>query len=120
MDRRVAVMVPKLISPNQNAFAKGRNTMDGILSLHELLNYTHVRKRVGVVLKLDFEKAYDKVNWQYLLDCHKMRGFDGKWCKWVEQILYNGTVSIKLNGVVGPYFQSAKGVRQGDPMSPFF
>uniref|UniRef100_A0A452XMY6 Reverse transcriptase domain-containing protein n=1 Tax=Aegilops tauschii subsp. strangulata TaxID=200361 RepID=A0A452XMY6_AEGTS len=48
-----------------------------------------------------------------------MRGFDPKWCSWVEQILHNGTVSIKLNNCVGPYFQSAKGVRQGDPYSPF-
>ena len=47
MDRRAAVVVPKLISPNQNAFAKGRNIMDGILSLHELLNYTHVKKKWG-------------------------------------------------------------------------
>uniref|UniRef100_A0A453BTU7 Reverse transcriptase domain-containing protein n=1 Tax=Aegilops tauschii subsp. strangulata TaxID=200361 RepID=A0A453BTU7_AEGTS len=75
--------------------------------------------KVGVVLKLDFEKAYDKVNWEFLLDCHRMRGFNETWCGWVNQILYNGTVSIKLNNSVGPYFQSAKGVRQGDPHSPF-
>ena len=88
-------------------------------ALHELLNYTHVKKRVGVILKLDFEKAYDKVNWDFLLECHRMRGFDPKWCSWVEQILRNSTVSIKLNNCVGPYFQSGKGVRQGDPYSPF-
>lgn len=62
MDRRVAKYANKFISPTQNAFVKGMNIMDGILSLHELLNYMHVKKRVGVVLKLDFEKAYDKVN----------------------------------------------------------
>ena len=93
--------------------------MDGIMTLHELLNYTHVKKKIGVVLKLDFEKAYDKVNWEFLLDCHRMRGFNETWCGWENQILYNGTVSIKLNNSVGPYFQSAKGVRQGDPHSPF-
>ena len=48
-----------------------------------------------------------------------MRGFDDTWCRWIEQILHNGTVSIKLNGSVGPYFQSKKGVRQGGPHSPF-
>ena len=63
LDRRVAIYANKLISPTQNAFVKGRNIMDGVLSLHELLNYTYVKKRVGIVLKLDFEKAYDKVNW---------------------------------------------------------
>ena len=93
--------------------------MDGVLSLHEILNYTYVKKRVGIVLKLDFGKAYDKVNWDFLLECHKMRGFNDTWCGWVKQILYNGTVSIKLNSNVGPYFQSKKGARQGDPHSPF-
>ena len=62
MDRRVEKYVDKLISLSQNAFVKGRNIMDGIMSLHEILNYTHVKKRVGVVLKLDFEKAYDLVS----------------------------------------------------------
>jgi hypothetical protein len=93
--------------------------MGGVLSLHEFLNYTHVKKKVGVVLKLDFEKAYDKVSWEFLLECHKLRGFSDTWCKWIRQILYNGTMSIKLNNSVGPYFQSAKGVRPGDSLSPF-
>ena len=109
LDRRVAIYANKLISPTQNAFVKGRNIMDGVLSLHEILNYTYVKKKVGIVLKLDFEKAYDKVNWDFLLECHKMRGFDKTWCGCIEQILHNGTVSIKLNGSVGPYFQSKKG-----------
>lgn len=78
-----------------------------------------LRKKNGIVLKLDFEKAYDKVNWDFLLECHKLRGFDDKWCKWIEQILHNGIVSVKINNIVGAYFQSHKGVRQGDPLSPF-
>ena len=64
------------------------------------------KKKVGIVLKLDFEKAYDKVNWDFLLECHKMRGFNDTWCRWIEQILNNGTVSIKLNKWVGPYVLS--------------
>jgi hypothetical protein len=108
----------KLFSIQQNAFIKKRNIMDGVLSLHELLNYTHVKKHCGIVLKLDFEKAYDKVNWEYLLECHKIRGFNEKWCCWVKQSLVGGTVSVKLNNEMGPYFQSAKGVRQGDPLAP--
>jgi hypothetical protein len=73
---------------------------------------------VGVVLKLDFEKAYDKVNWDFLLNCHMAKGFCEKWCGWIRKVLYNGTISIKLNNTCGPYFQSYKGVRQGDPLSP--
>ena len=74
---------------------------------------------MAIILKLDFEKAYDKVNWDFLLECHVKRGFNQKWCGWVNQILRNGTVSVKINDEMGPYIQSAKGVRQGDPHSPF-
>lgn len=48
-----------------------------------------------------------------------MRGFNDKWCEWISRILRNGTVSVKINNSVGPYFQSCKGVRQGDSISPF-
>ena len=96
-----------------------RNIMDKVLSLHELLNYTDVKKRVGVVIKLDFEKAYDKDNGDVLLECHKSRGFNTTWRGWVKQVLYNCMVSIKLNNCVGLYFQSSKGVRPGDHLSPF-
>ena len=47
LDRRVAIYANKLISPTQNAFVKGRNIMDGVLSLHEILNYTYVKKKSG-------------------------------------------------------------------------
>uniref|UniRef100_A0A453KRB4 Reverse transcriptase domain-containing protein n=1 Tax=Aegilops tauschii subsp. strangulata TaxID=200361 RepID=A0A453KRB4_AEGTS len=48
-----------------------------------------------------------------------MRGFNEKWCGWIGQILRNGIVSVKINNTLGPYFQSSKGVRQGDSISPF-
>lgn len=85
--------------------------MDGVLTLHEIMHHTHVKREIGVILKLDFEKVYDKVNWEFLLSCLKLKGFNDKWCRWTDQILRNGTVSVKLNDMIAPYFQSAKGVR---------
>jgi hypothetical protein len=58
------------------------------------------------------------VDWEFLLLCMKKSGFFEVWCSWVERVLKDGIVSVKLNGKVGPYFQSCKGVRQGDPLSP--
>jgi hypothetical protein len=115
---RLEPFADKLFSRNQNAFIKKRNIMDGILSLQEILHHAHVKKQVSVVLKLDFEKAYDKVNWDFLLNCHVAKGFCDMWCGWIRKVLHNGTVSVKLNNTCGPYFQSCKGVRQGDPLSP--
>ena len=93
--------VKKLFSVQQNAFIKNRNIVDGIMSLHEVMHHAHVKKQPSVILKLDFEKAYDKVNWDFLLECQKVRGFNDMWCSWIRQILYNGTVSVKINDHVG-------------------
>jgi hypothetical protein len=59
---RVEHVMGKLISPTQTAFIKGKNIMDGVPSLHEMLHESRRKKQQGVVLKLDFEKAYDKVD----------------------------------------------------------
>jgi hypothetical protein len=78
---------------------------------------TQRRGKTGIILKLDFEKAYDKVHWGFLRKCLRTRGFvkDGV----LElKVLHNGTVAVKINGTVGPYFQSYKEVKQGDPLSP--
>jgi hypothetical protein len=69
------------------------------------------KKKIGVVLKLDFEKAYDKVHWEFLIKCIKARGFGDLWCTWIKNVLQGGTVSVKLNDQIGPYFQSYKGVK---------
>lgn len=117
---RLGPLMPKLINNSQNAFIKGRNIMDGILSLHEILRETKYKKKQGVVLKLDFEKAYDKVNWDFLFHCVHMKKFTDKWKGWIKGIVTNGTLSVKVNEQVGPYFGSHKGVRQGDPLSPLW
>jgi retron-type reverse transcriptase len=98
---------------------KKRCIVDAIMSSHEVLHHTHVKKQVGIVLKLDFEKAFDKVNWSFISKCLKAMGFSDFLCDWIQKILTHGTVSVKINNTTGPYFQSAKGVRQGDPLSPF-
>jgi len=102
----------------QSAFIKGRNIMDGVMALHEVLHDTKIKKKDGLILKLDFEKAYDKLNWDFLFSCLRQRGFCEKWCRWIKLVVTGGTLSVKANDLVRSYFQSGKGVRQGDPLSP--
>ena len=97
---------------------KGRNITSGILCLHEIIHETKRKKKVGVLFKINFEKAYNKINWKLLFDCLQMRGFDETWCKWIRQVVTGGTVCIKVNDSYSPYIKSHKGVRQGDPLSP--
>ena len=105
-------------SRGQTAFLKGRSIMEGTMSLHEVIHDTKVKKKDGLVLKLDFEKAYDKISWKFLFECLSQRGFPEKWCIWIKEVVTSGTLSVKVNDMVGPYFTSGKGVRQGDPLSP--
>jgi hypothetical protein len=72
----------------------------------------------GVILKIDFEKAYDKVKWPFLFQVFKMKGFSMEWLALVRTFVQGGSVAIKVNDDVGHYFQTKKGLRQGDPLSP--
>ena len=80
----------KLILKTQSAFLKGRNIMNGVRALYEILHETKRNKKTGVVLKLDFEKAYDKVNWNFLFDCLKLWGFCDHWCSWIKSVVQGG------------------------------
>jgi hypothetical protein len=83
--------------------------MNSTLALHEILHETKRKREIEVILKLDSEKANDKVHWVFLMKCLKARGFNSTWCEWKEKILYDGTVVVKLNGETSPYFKSHKG-----------
>jgi hypothetical protein len=76
---RLDKVVGRIINRSQFGFLKDRNIMDGILALHKILHDTRVRKKDGLILKLDFEMAYDKLNWDFLFDCLEQRGFCKKW-----------------------------------------
>ena len=95
-----------------------RYILEGVVILHEAIHELHKKKMNGVILKLDFEKAYDKVNWSFLQQTLRMKGFTEKWCKWIESFVSKGSVGIKVNGDIGRFFQTKKGLRQGDPLSP--
>jgi hypothetical protein len=86
--------------------------MDGVMTLHEIVHDVRVKKKEGVIIKLDFKKAYDKISWDFLFEILKQRGFCDSWCKWIREVTSSGTLSVKVNGVTGRYFKSGKGVRQ--------
>jgi hypothetical protein len=71
-----------------------------------------------VILKLDFEKAFDKLEHSVIVDILKHKGFGAKWLKWMAMIMESGTSSVMLNGVLGKTFHCRRGVRHGDPLSP--
>jgi hypothetical protein len=108
---RLTTVANKVISPTQSAFLSGRNIMEGVVVLHETLHELHRRQLDGVVFKIDFEKVYDKVKWPFVRQTLRMKGFDDKWCAWVDAIMKKGHVAIKVNNYTGNTFETKKGLR---------
>jgi hypothetical protein len=118
MANRLKAIACRITKPSQSAFFPGRYILEGVVVLHETLHELKRKKQNGLILKLDFEKAYDKVNWKFLQQVLRMRGFPSLWCQWVENVVSKGSVCVQINDGLGHFFQSRKGLRQRDPLSP--
>jgi hypothetical protein len=89
-----------------------------VVVLHEILHEVKKKKMFGVLFKVNFEKAYDNVNWAFLYNIMVKKGFSHKLNDLIFSIISGGKVNIKLNDKLGAYFNTKRGVRQGDPLSP--
>ena len=76
---RVNSVADNIISPSQTAFMRGRNILEGVVILHETVHELHRKNQSGVIFKIDFEKAYDKVRWNFLIQTLRLKGFSNKW-----------------------------------------
>jgi hypothetical protein len=115
---RLTPWAAKLISETQTTFIPGRYILEGVVILHEVLHELRVSNLRGIILKLDFEKPYDKVQWGFMMEVLRRKNFPPKWLEWMKQIIEGGRVAININGEDGQFFNTHKGLRQGDPLSP--
>ncbi|XP_049414633.1 uncharacterized protein LOC125877356 [Solanum stenotomum] len=112
-------ILPKLISPNQSGFVKGRNITKNVLLAQEVIS--EIRKRgkpANVVIKLDMAKTYDRVDRRFLISVLEKMGFDNRMLDMIWRLVANNWYSVLVNGQAHGFFHSTRGVKQWDPLSP--
>nr|GEV72802.1 RNA-directed DNA polymerase, eukaryota [Tanacetum cinerariifolium] len=116
---RLAQVIDSIISREQSAFIKNRQILDGPLIVNEVIRWCKRKKSKLMVFKIDFEKAFDTVSWDYLFRVMSFTGFSEKWISWIQGCLTSASASILVNGSPTREYHINCGHRQRDPLSLF-
>ncbi|GJZ84503.1 cysteine-rich receptor-like protein kinase [Tanacetum coccineum] len=109
---RLAKVISSIIGPNQTAFLAGRQILDGCLIANEIIRMEKIENQNLLLFKVDFEKAFDCVNWRFLHDMRQM-GFRVRWRNWIDACLSFTSTSVLVNGSPSTEFKMERGLRQG-------
>jgi hypothetical protein len=119
---RLRPILGDIISINQSAFVPGRLITDNALVAFECLHFIEhnkSEKKSFCAYKLDLSKAYDRVDWGFLRRAMERLGFSHRWVDWIMACVTTVSYCVKFNGTLLDSFSPSRGLRQGDPLSPF-
>lgn len=111
--------IKQLVDIDQTGFIRGRSITENFVYAMDLVQYCHKRRRLTMVIKLDFAKAFDTISWEALETVLLARGFNQKWRRWMANILQSSKSEVLVNGCPGPWINRKRGLRQGDPISSY-
>jgi hypothetical protein len=119
---RLKPLLNRYISVEQSAFVADRSILDNVMVAMETMHHMKCKTKgkIGeVALKINISKAYDRVDWSYLMNVMRKMGFCEKWVKWIQMCLVSVQYTVTVNEErVGPIIPG-RGLRQGDPLSPY-
>jgi hypothetical protein len=116
---RLQVFLPNIIRPGQTSFVEGRSIFDNTFLAQEAQDWAEESNQDPVLLLLDFEKAFDRIEWSFLFEALAKLGFCPQWIRWVSSLYGSASSAIKFNGMEGSPFPLARSVKQGCPLSPY-
>ena len=115
---RIESVISSLIHPDQTGFIKNRHASDNIRRLFNLISIAQGQQQETVIVSLDAEKAFDKVNWTFLFTTLRKFGFGESFIHWVTTLYTSPKATVVTNGITSPSFTLHQGTRQGCPLSP--
>jgi len=117
--KRLKPILSSIISPEKIGFVEGRQILDRLVVTQEMIHSLKQKKQKGMMIKLDLLKAYDCLSWKFLKAVLGAFGFSSRWIDWVYSMISTPNFSVLLNGMPLATFSATRGIRQGDPISPF-
>ena len=117
--KRIESVLPKLVHSDQTGFMKGRYIGENTRLINDVMEYTMSEKKGGILVSLDFEKAFDTLEWQFIMKVLDLFNFGENVKRWIR-IFYTNIESMVLNnGFTTNWIKPTRGVRQGCPLSPY-
>ena len=116
---RVKRVLPLIVENCQTGYVKDRSISDSIRLIQDIIHYTEITQSPGVLLTVDFKKAFDSIDWKFIIEALKRYDFGPVLINWVNIVYTDISSCIYNNGTTSKYFSLYRGVRQGDPLSPY-
>ena len=116
---RVKEVLPTVINSDQVAYLKNRFIGQNIRTILDIMGYTKVKDQEGIIAFLDFEKAFDTINWDVIYDALALFNLGPIFISWVKTIYNQSEACVTNNGFSSPFFKLQRGVRQGCPLSAY-